>query len=359
MAARAVLTSVASSFGVMSIGLYASRSGWLDTAQRKGIAMLYAQLVFPMMVFKGVAAITPSQIDLRFALVIVVSKAVLASIVIMYGMRTLRSSLGAASLSHAAAFAMAASHSFDVTLGVPLARELFPKAEAYVYLNQSIQLVAINPVLLILMDLGATATKGHAKGIGRIFARTMLATACNPLVIFTAAGMTASCIWPAGLPPVLAALAAQVSSAGPCLGFLCLGFALGALGGTTAGEVQHAAVLCGAKLVLMPGLYVGVARVLGCQQSSAFFMFLGSLPASASVYSLTLTRALSPRVVGPLVPASMLLSLCLSLAPLSSAMVEAHVAEVFRVAIAIAATVACTAAMCTGGKPDARNVKKA
>ena len=43
---------------------------------------------------------------------------------------------GRASLSHAAMYAMAASHSFDVTLGIPLATELFPTLLPYVDANQ-------------------------------------------------------------------------------------------------------------------------------------------------------------------------------------------------------------------------------
>ena len=86
---------------------------------------------------------------------LLLSKGILSALVVLYGVVTLRPTLGNASLSHAAAFAMAASHSFDVTLGVPLAKELYPSAVAYVYLNQSIQLVAINP---------QTVVPGHCSG---------------------------------------------------------------------------------------------------------------------------------------------------------------------------------------------------
>lgn len=322
-AAAAVLTSIASSFGVMLIGCYAARSGWLGVDQRKGIAMLYSQLVFPTMVFKGVAAIDVAAIDWSVALVVLASKAALALIVLTYGLLTLRASHGrGAALSNAAAFAMAASHSFDVTLGVPLAKELYKAQVPYVYLNQSIQLVAVNPILLMLMDFGDAAAKGSSASTLTVVRKALLSTAKNPLVVLTAAGILASQLSPGGLPPVTNALATQVSAAGPCLGFLCLGFALGALGGTTAIEGVHATVLCGAKIVLMPMLYVFFARRLGSGEAAAsaapldFLAFLGALPASASVYSLTLTRNLSPRVVGPLVPASMLLSVALSLSPL-------------------------------------------
>ena len=75
--------------------------------------------------------------------------------------------------------------------------------------------------------------------------------------------------------------------------------------------MRSAAVLNAAKLVAMPLLYTACAHGFGCSADPAFLSFVGTLPASASVYSLTMTKQLSPRIVGPLVPASMLLCVAL------------------------------------------------
>ena len=245
-----------------------------------------------------------------------------------------------------------------LTRGVPLARELYPSAVAYVYLNQSIQLVVINPILLVLMELGTAAGAG-AGGAGRptlarVLRKALIGTATNPLVVLTAAGLAAGRAYPTGLPPILAALSKQIGDAGPFLGFLCLGFAMGALGGTSTQDVRHAAVLCAAKLVLMPNLYMGAARLVGCAKGDPLLAFLGSLPASASVYSLTVTRDLSPRVVGPLVPASMLLSVGVTLAPLFEATSRWQLADALAIAIA---AVGVLALVSSGG--DARPKGKA
>ena len=69
-------------------------------------------------------------------LVVFLSKALVAAVCVGFGHATLGTMHGRASLSHAAMYAMAASHSFDVTLGIPLATELFPTLVAYVYANQ-------------------------------------------------------------------------------------------------------------------------------------------------------------------------------------------------------------------------------
>ena len=59
-------------------------------------------------------------------LVVFLSKALVAAVCVGFGRATLGTMHGRAWLSHAAMYAMAASHSFDVTLGIPLATELFP-----------------------------------------------------------------------------------------------------------------------------------------------------------------------------------------------------------------------------------------
>ena len=55
----------------------------------------------------------------------------------------------------------------------------------------------------------------------------------------TLAGLAAGRAYPAGLPPGLGALSMQVAAAGPCLGFLSLGFAVAAMRGTSSLEVRH------------------------------------------------------------------------------------------------------------------------
>ena len=94
--------------------------------------------------------------------------------------------------------------------------------------------------------------------------------------------------------------------------------------GTFSLEVRHCAVLCALKLLLMPALYLGLAPLLGCSADPAFLLFLASMPASASVYSIALTKGLSPRVIGPLVPLSMLLSVALVLEPIVPAAAAVH-----------------------------------
>jgi predicted permease len=288
----AVTCVVGASFGVMLIGFFAVRSDWLAEPVRKGLARMYVQLVFPTVVFKGVAAIDMGSVDTSVALIVLYSKLVLAALVVGVGFMTMRATHGRTALAHAAAMAMAASHSFDVTrarrprspafdparwqrhawpvhcaapraplpfhvrpppttpcaaaaVGVPLAKELFPASVPYVYLNQSVQLVAVNPVLLVLIELGSGGAAADAAArrpsTAAVLLRALRGTASNPLVSFTAAGLLASRLYPSGLPPMLAALTAQIGGAGGFLGFLCLGFALGSVGSMRADDGLHAA----------------------------------------------------------------------------------------------------------------------
>ena len=344
----AVGITLFTSFGCMAVGIVAQQAGVFSAEARKGIATLYAKIVFPTMVFVGVAGIDMGTIDTSLVLVMLASKAVLAALIVAYCIVTLRDRHGADTLAHAGALAMAASHSFDVTLGVPLCHLLFPAQTAYVYLNQSVQLVLVNPVLLILIE-----TAAGSGGSGRRIA-VAKGVLTNPLVVMTVLGLTAGQLFPAGLPAAPAALAKQLAAAGPFLGFLTLGFALAGLGGTAPTDLGLAAVLCAAKLVLMPLLYTAFAARLGCTAAPDYLHFLGTLPASASVYSLTLTKQLSPSVVGPLVPASMLLCVALCVLPLWPAAVDVHAPTMLRALVALLGALGMRAAAgaAAAGKPN-------
>ena len=331
----AVATTLFSCFGSVAIGTYATRSGLLDAAARKGIAALYSKIVFPTVVFLGVAAIDMASVNRTTLLVMLASKATLAAIIVTYGYLLLRSTHPGNALAHAGMWAMAASHSFDVTLGVPLARTLCPESVAYAYLNQSVQLVLVNPILIVLIESGGAS--GGKGGAGRLL-KALSDVASNPLVAMTVLGLIAGQAFPAtgpGLPAPIAALAKQVAGAGAFLGFLALGFAMGTLGGTSASELSISAVLCTSKLVLMPLLYVMYGTLLSCDASVPLLVFLGTLPASASVYSLSLTKQLSPSILGPLVPASVLLCVALAFLPLWPQAEAYRATDVLRLCISL------------------------
>ena len=318
-------------FGTMFIGVLVARNSLLSADARRGVSLLYAKLVFPAMVFRGVAAIDLGAVDPSILGVMLLSKWALALCGLAFG------ALAGRGLAAGAMYAMAVSHSFDVSLGVPIARVLYPAELPYVYLNQSVQLVLVNPVLLVLMELG-----GGGGGAG-VWRRALASTATNPLVVMTALGFAAALALPAGLPPLVAATTKQVADAGPLLGFMSLGFAMAAVGGTSTAELRLCAALCGLKIVLMPALYRGAALALGVGSGAApFLAFIGVLPASASVYSLASTMGLEPRVLGPLVPLTMLLCVAVVLLPLSPAAAGVDIALSAAVTVVAAAALALT-----------------
>ena len=329
--AASLFVTVGACFGTMFIGVLVARNSLLSADARRGVSLLYAKLVFPAMVFRGVAAIDLGAVDPSILGVMLLSKWALALCGLAFG------ALAGRGLAAGAMYAMAVSHSFDVSLGVPIARVLYPAELPYVYLNQSVQLVLVNPVLLVLMELG-----GGSGGAG-VWRRALASTATNPLVVMTALGLAAALALPAGLPPLVAATTKQVADAGPLLGFMSLGFAMAAVGGTSAAELRLCAALCGLKIVLMPALYRGAALALGVGSGAVpFLAFIGVLPASASVYSLASTKGLEPRVLGPLVPLTMLLCVALVLLPLSPAAAGVDTALSAAVAVVAAAALALT-----------------
>ena len=329
--AASLFVTVGACFGTMFIGVLVARNSLLSADARRGVSLLYAKLVFPAMVFRGVAAIDLGAVDPSILGVMLLSKWALALCGLAFG------AFSGRGLAAGAMYAMAVSHSFDVSLGVPIARVLYPAELPYVYLNQSVQLVLVNPVLLVLMELG-----GGGGGAG-VWRRALASTATNPLVVMTALGLAAALALPAGLPPLVAATTKQVADAGPLLGFMSLGFAMAAVGGTSTVELRLCAALCGLKIVLMPALYRGAALALGVGSGATpFLAFIGVLPASASVYSLASTKGLEPRVLGPLVPLTMLLCVALVLLPLSPTTAGVDTALSAAVAVVAAAAFALT-----------------
>jgi len=276
-----------------------------------------------------VAAIQLGTIEPTIVAVILLAKLVVAVAGLIFGHLTLTPSHGRAATAHAAMYAMSVSHSFDVTAGVPLAKLLFPELVPYVFVNQSIQLVLVNPILLALMELGRSSGRQNA------LRSALQGVARNPLVVMTLAGLLAGQLFAAGLPPLLASLSKQIADSGPFLGFLSLGFACASLGSTSTLELQHCLVLAALKIALMPAAYSVAGDALGCSVPTSFLAFLGALPASASVYSLAVVGGLSPRVIGPLVPLTLLATTSLAVAPLMPHPAAAPAAALLRGGIAL------------------------
>ena len=142
-----LLSTLFSSFGCMGLGLYMRSASVLSATQCQGLAKLYASCVFPTMLFLGVFEINAREMETSLLLTMAAAKAALALLVTLCIAALLKPTHGKAALAHAvtnrhetttkallsllplppspyrqATLAMAASHSFDVTLGVPLAK---------------------------------------------------------------------------------------------------------------------------------------------------------------------------------------------------------------------------------------------
>ena len=81
MSASAIANTLCSSFGCMGIGYIVHGHLLTTDAARKGVATLYAKLVFPCMVFVGVADIDAATVDRSLVTVILASKLALALVV--------------------------------------------------------------------------------------------------------------------------------------------------------------------------------------------------------------------------------------------------------------------------------------
>lgn len=168
----------------------------------------------------GVATTNWASVDPRVAVAMLISKAATATSALLYGIAMLRGTHGSVMtcLGHAAVFAMAASHSLDVALGVPICRELYPSALPYVYLNQTLQLIFINPLFIAFIELSRSSSAGShgVSNIGPMVRSALWSTVTTPLVICTAAGLLAGRVFPSGLPAYVLSSTKLVADAGGC-----------------------------------------------------------------------------------------------------------------------------------------------
>ena len=83
--AASLFVTVGACFGTMFIGVLVARNSLLSADARRGVSLLYAKLVFPAMVFRGVAAIDLGAVDPSILGVMLLSKWALALCGLAFG----------------------------------------------------------------------------------------------------------------------------------------------------------------------------------------------------------------------------------------------------------------------------------
>ncbi|SOE51154.1 AEC family transporter [Orrella dioscoreae] len=140
------------------------------------------------------------------------------------------------------------------------------------------------------------------QGGGRVFREILR----NPLVIATLAGLVANL---AGLrlPGPIDVVLARLGAAAVALGLLCVGASLSWQAGSRHGKLVG--WMLGVKLLVLPGVALGVAQVLGLDPVERQMLLLfAALPTASTAYVLAVRMGGDGRLVALLISASTVLS---------------------------------------------------
>lgn len=331
-----MINVIGAAAGLMLFGSIIASHSILSPEARKGVSFTFSKIVFPIVIFNGISSTNFHQIDINISIVILISKILMTILMILFGMFVNKSNEKGHSFSFTlmmgAIYAMGATHSFDIGLGVPIAKILFPNYVKYMFINQTIQLMFINPILILLFEFGQNQnslnSKSSKSSSSRILISTLQQIFQDPVFIASVLGLIVSEYFETkGLPGIFGHICTQMGASGFFLGMFQIGFStfdMLKLGMNSMNELLFIKsgsfqdfgsiiTIASCKVLLMPLLYSNIPHILNInidEVSLKFLIYLGSLPTLAAVYPLcsSYELTLSKHIIGPLIPISFILS---------------------------------------------------
>jgi len=268
-----VLDIVAPVFLIVALGWSAARWRFVEPAGFRGLNAFTFSLAAPSLLFLG--GTTGPGGGGAAALAFFLGTAVLY-------LGTLLVARRAMPLGRAGMLALDASFGNTVMMGIPLVTAAFG-AEALAVL---LAILALHSMLLLGTATVVAELALHAEAPPlRALRATVLGVARNPIVM----AVLAALLWRLfGLPPppgVVRRALELLGAAGPPVALFCLG---GSLAGFDArGMWRETAVACMLKLLAMPVLVWGAARLLGLPPfETAVTVVTAALPTGANAYLL-------------------------------------------------------------------------
>lgn len=236
-------------FGIVALGVAATRLGWFDDAARRGLSQFVFNFAIPVLLFRTLAgAQLPHNLPWTYLLSYYggVASVFLTSMIIsrIFFQQPLEGQT---------VHGLGGAFSNTVLLGTPLILTAFgDEATLPLFLLIAFHGVLILPVGTILIETGLSARSrldGDAVRIGEIARQAVLGVVTNPIIIGLAAGLAANLAgWaPTGALDRMAGLLGQAAL--PCALF-AMGAALARF--RLAGAVPQALAIVAVKLVAHP-----------------------------------------------------------------------------------------------------------
>ena len=262
-------------FALILLGAVAERRRWVDAAGFRGLNDVAFYGAFPALLFSAVAEAGELRVLDTAGVYFGAALAVFALAVLLA-----QRALGAG-LAGAASTGLNAAYGNLVMLGIPVVSAAFGSPGLQVLVSIiALHSMVLLPLATVLME----ADRQDAAGPLRVLRRTLPVLARNPII----AAIALALAWRvAGLPvpEPMHRLLQMVGGAAAPVALFCLGATLPGFAGR--GALREAVIATALKLVLLPALVWGLARLVGLAPlPTAVAVVTAGLPTGANAFLL-------------------------------------------------------------------------
>eukprot|EP00049_Salpingoeca_infusionum_P010800 m.186201 g.186201 ORF g.186201 m.186201 type:complete len:962 (+) comp14751_c0_seq5:267-3152(+) len=169
-AENSLLLALGNSLAVIAVGAVLGKTSVLDASGRKSCGGLLVNLILPCLVFTALADLDLSNIDWALLGGMALGKVLISAVAIVITL--VSNKFSPEGYLRAGIRAMVTTQSNDFALGLPILSALYPmELTKYLYLIAPVTFLVINPVALILLEIGQyrrTHAKAEEKALNAI-----------------------------------------------------------------------------------------------------------------------------------------------------------------------------------------------
>eukprot|EP01012_Entosiphon_sulcatum_P060311 TRINITY_DN851_c0_g2_i1.p1 TRINITY_DN851_c0_g2~~TRINITY_DN851_c0_g2_i1.p1 ORF type:complete len:834 (+),score=201.11 TRINITY_DN851_c0_g2_i1:53-2554(+) len=306
-------SALGKTFVIVGMGYIMGRTEFVPLAVAKGMGPFIGKVALPALLFNGMATLDLTKVNFTVLLMLLLAKGAvfLFAILIAIGFAGRRNRVAAAGI-----YAIFATQSNDVAVGLPILQALLPEYADYVFLSAPIQLIILNPIGFAILEASAAKAIAEQEGEkasksrGAIVLGIVQGVVTNPVVVMTLSGLIINLITGGKLPSFVSqSLALAGSAFSPCSLF-SVGVSMVGKGGALKGQgLVWGLVLTLLKCAMLPIVSRYIAYVFEPGSKLAEFAFIfGALPTAPSVPVFAAQYNAYPDVVGGAVVLTMILS---------------------------------------------------
>ena len=294
-------------FGFIFLGYLSRRSNLIGPEEVKGLNIFVSYFALPAMIFQSLATLPLSNIDYNFVGSILISKSIIFIIVLLFTFQlSYKSCTKYFNIRRSSMFAMFCTQSNDFALGYPLLQSLYGTSKSslanYLYILAPIQLLILNPIALLLIEVGknlespdtrtehTTRLRRFSNILQIIFQKIFI----NPIILATFFGILINLLNHQSLPQVVLPFFTVLSQSFSSVALFLLGLNIYGnfkLLNNFSQPLLVTLVLTSIKIFFMPLLnrflvqHVTIFSNEGQNSTFSEFSFLyGTFPAAPTVY---------------------------------------------------------------------------